>query len=623
MITENLFSADHITAKSSQLEQLQKLFPHCFSKSGEFLIDKFQSEIVEQTDISREFYAMNWLGKSYAKLLRNLPPETLLAEDVEHNSKPENQYSQNLLIQGDNLEVLKHLKNAYRNKIKMIYIDPPYNTGSDGFVYQDNRKFTSNELASLAGISSEEAERILAFTDKGSNSHSAWLTFMYPRLYIARELLKEDGVIFISIDDNEAAQLKLLCDEVFGSINYYGTATWTATTKAMNAGSAKYKLQKSDEYIFIYGKVSMQEHPPFNLEVKEEKNYPFTSEDGYKYREEEIQQRKNTGIKKSDKMVFPILGCYPREGNRWTIGSSTAKELEKSGDVLLRNQTIFRKIYKKDENNESHYPLWIDMSDTVGTSENGKAVVLELLQKEHGFETIKPLDLIEKLIFHCTDKNDLVLDFFAGSGTTAHALMNLNLKDNGNRKFICVQLAEITKNNSDAYLAGYKNVFEITKDRIEKASAKIRQDFPNTSGDFSFKIFKTTENFKEHLNDDLSPAQEELFAQTHLNDDELHTLLTTWRLYDGDALTNAVKQVDLGGYIAYWANRSLYLLHSGLASSQIAVLIGLLDDENAVDFDRIVLFGDNIESSKQRELSENLANYQNRLSAKVDLVVRY
>lgn len=623
MITENLFSADHITAKSSQLEQLQKLFPHCFSKSGEFLIDKFQAEIAEQTDISREFYAMNWLGKSYAKLLRNLPPETLLAEDVEHNSKPENQYSQNLLIQGDNLEVLKHLKNAYRNKIKMIYIDPPYNTGSDGFVYQDNRKFTADELANLAGISSEEAERILAFTDKGSNSHSAWLTFMYPRLYIARELLKEDGVIFISIDDNEAAQLKLLCDEVFGSINYYGTATWTATTKAMNAGSAKYKLQKSDEYIFIYGKVSMQEHPPFNLEVKEEKNYPFTSEDGYKYREEEIQQRKNTGIKKSDKMVFPILGCYPREGNRWTIGSSTAKELEKSGDVLLRNQTIFRKIYKKDENNESHYPLWIDMSDTVGTSENGKAVVLELLQKEHGFETIKPLDLIEKLIFHCTDKNDLVLDFFAGSGTTAHALMNLNLKDNGNRKFICVQLAEITKNNSDAYLAGYKNVFEITKDRIEKASAKIRQDFPDTSGDFSFKIFKTTENFKEHLNDDLSPAQEELFAQTHLNDDELHTLLTTWRLYDGDALTNTVKQVDLGGYVAYWANRSLYLLHSGLASSQIAVLIGLLDDENAVDFDRIVLFGDNIESSKQRELSENLANYQNRLSAKVDLVVRY
>ncbi|HEZ0702094.1 TPA: site-specific DNA-methyltransferase, partial [Neisseria meningitidis] len=195
------------------------MFPACFDADGNFLIDRLQAEIAPQTDIGREFYEMNWLGKSYARLLRNLPPETLISEDKTHNAKPENVGSQNLLIRGDNLEVLKHLKNAYTNSVKMIYIDPPYNTGSDGFVYQDDRKFTPAELALLANIDEDEAARILDFTDKGSNSHSAWLTFMYPRLYIARELLKDDGVIFISIDDNEAAQLKLLCDEVFGEGN--------------------------------------------------------------------------------------------------------------------------------------------------------------------------------------------------------------------------------------------------------------------------------------------------------------------------------------------------------------------------------------------------------------------
>ena len=189
--------------------------------------------------------------KSYARLLRNLPPETLISEDKTHNAKPENAGSQNLLIRGDNLEVLKHLKNAYAGSVKMIYIDPPYNTGSDGFVYQDDRKFTPAELARLANIDEDEAARILDFTDKDSNSHSAWLTFMYPRLYVARELLKDDGVIFISIDDNEAAQLKLLCGEVFGEGNFVGQIAWQKIHSTKN--DAKY-LSNSHEYILCYAK---------------------------------------------------------------------------------------------------------------------------------------------------------------------------------------------------------------------------------------------------------------------------------------------------------------------------------------------------------------------------------
>ena len=253
MISEELFSRDGVSANSAQLTQLKALFPNCFDVSGQFLLEKFQSEIAEQADISREFYEMNWLGKSYAKLLRNLPPETLLCEDKNHNAKPENANSQNLLIQGDNLDVLKHLKNAHTNKVKMIYIDPPYNTGSDGFVYQDDCKFTPEQLSEFAHISLDEAERILKFTAKGSNSHSAWLTFMYPRLYIARELLKEDGVIFISIDDNEVAQLKLLCDEVFGEGNFVAEFIWDKKNSAKGV-PPRNMVVNIHEYILCYSK---------------------------------------------------------------------------------------------------------------------------------------------------------------------------------------------------------------------------------------------------------------------------------------------------------------------------------------------------------------------------------
>jgi adenine-specific DNA-methyltransferase len=168
-------------------------------------------EIVGESglDISRESYSLNWLGKSYARLLANENPRTLLREDKEHNSKEANQNSENLLIKGDNLEVLKHLTHAYSESIKMIYIDPPYNTGGDGFIYNDDRKFTVDELSRLAGIDRDESKRILEFTASKANSHSAWLTFMYPRLYVARELLREDGVIFISIDDKEVFNLYL------------------------------------------------------------------------------------------------------------------------------------------------------------------------------------------------------------------------------------------------------------------------------------------------------------------------------------------------------------------------------------------------------------------------------
>src|SRR5690606_31578186 len=243
---------NNIQAINPNLDKLKQAFPHCFDKNGDFDFAKFKAEL-DSSDIhiAKEGYSLDWLGKSYARVLASDAATTLLKEDEAHNSKPENVNSQNLLIKGDNLEVLKHLSNAYYEKVKMIYIDPPYNTGSDGFVYNDDRKFTAKQLQDLAGVSEDEAKRILEFTQSNSNSHSAWLTFMYPRLYIAKQLLKDDGVIFVSIDDNEVAQLRLLMDEVFGEENFIGEITWLKKRKGSFLSK---QLVSLTEYLLVYSK---------------------------------------------------------------------------------------------------------------------------------------------------------------------------------------------------------------------------------------------------------------------------------------------------------------------------------------------------------------------------------
>src|SRR5690554_459542 len=241
---------NNIQAINPNLEKLKQAFPHCFDKNGDFDFVKFKAELDSNAiNIAKEGYSLNWLGKSYARVLASDAATTLLKEDEAHNTKPENANSQNLLIKGDNLEVLKHLSNAYYEKVKMIYIDPPYNTGSDGFVYNDDRKFTAKQLQDLAGVSEDEAKRILEFTQSNSNSHSAWLTFMYPRLYIAKQLLKDDGVIFVSIDDNEVAQLRLLMDEIFGEENFVGELIIQTATD-----NNKTQINVEHEYILCYAK---------------------------------------------------------------------------------------------------------------------------------------------------------------------------------------------------------------------------------------------------------------------------------------------------------------------------------------------------------------------------------
>lgn len=216
------------------MSKLHADFPQCFNKEGQFDLEKFQQLVQTEVDVTHEGYELNFLGKNYANLIASTETETVIQPDLEHNAKPENCNSQNVYISGDNLDALKHLLKSYSNSIKCIYIDPPYNTGSDGFVYNDKFTFTEEQIQTKLGVSEEKAKRILDLARRGSASHSAWLMFMAPRLMLAKDLLTEDGVIFISIDDNEQANLKLLCDSVFGEENFICDFIWKSKSGGAN-----------------------------------------------------------------------------------------------------------------------------------------------------------------------------------------------------------------------------------------------------------------------------------------------------------------------------------------------------------------------------------------------------
>ncbi|HEZ2128444.1 site-specific DNA-methyltransferase [Neisseria meningitidis] len=599
------------------------MFPACFDADGNFLIDRLQAEIAPQTDIGREFYEMNWLGKSYARLLRNLPPETLISEDKTHNAKPENAGSQNLLIRGDNLEVLKHLKNAYTNSVKMIYIDPPYNTGSDGFVYQDDRKFTPAELALLANIDEDEAARILDFTDKGSNSHSAWLTFMYPRLYIARELLKDDGVIFISIDDNEAAQLKLLCDEVFGEGNFVANVIWQKKYSPQN--DAKW-FSNMHDYILCVAK-NKDIWRPNLLERTEEQNARYSNPDN-----DERGNWKATDFSVktySENYDYPITTpsgriVNPPPSRSWRTSKENFEKLLADNRVWFgingNNVPSIKKFLT--EVKQGITPSTILFRENVGDNQEAAKNIRDLFDIPP-FETPKPVRLLNYLIKLSSNSDDIVMDFFAGSGTTAHAVMQLNAEEqNGSRRYICVQLPEKTGEKSEARKAGYPTIFDITKARIEKAAAKIRAEHPDYTGDLGFKIFQTADNFRQHPDKDFSPEQPDLPLNDELSEEQLQTLLTTWTLYDGAALTTPVEPVRLGSYTAYLCEKRLYLMNAGFTSADLLAFIRKLDDDAAFNPNRVIVFGSNMASAMQHELDQAVRGYANKKEIELNVVIR-
>ena len=656
MRTQDIFDNKNITANSKQLAILKQNFPQCFDKSGKFDIETL-SQILGVENIKKEGFELKFLGKSYARLMANLNPKTLLMPDIDHNSKNEN--AQNLLIKGDNLEVLKHLKNAYFESIKMIYIDPPYNTGGDGFVYKDDRKFSVDELSSLAGISQEEAKRVLEFTAKGSNSHSAWLSFIYPRLYIARELLRDDGVIFISIDDNEQAQLKILCDEIFGEENF--VACCPRITKVQ--GKSTNEIAKNNDWLFCYAKTMTLKQNEVNEEDYFKQDEFFKERGGYKtnqtldYNSLQYSKTMDYEIDIDGKKFYAGSDFNSfqerKNGNHgsldwvWRWSKDKFKFGLENGFIEIINNRIYTKTYFKAKiSKKKPYKIEffertkaissLEFINSKYSNDNSTKELQDIFKIKNLFNYPKNTGLLKFLIYQTTSDTDIILDFFAGSGTTAHAVMAQNLEDGGNRKFILVQLDEkIDERNSKVAYDFCKNelksknptIFDITKERILRAAQSLSLSLSEDDARLKFKIFSTVPLLKsyldKYLDGDSDTKEPNLFPKNELSKDDLTALLTTFTAYDGIKLTDELKIVDLGGYEAYYAQKKLYLINENFNGKNLKALVEKIDSDKEFAPEKIVIYEPSFESTRWRELDEAIKNYANKKNLQISLIVRH
>lgn len=451
------------------VEKLAALFPNCATESADgkaIDFDLLRQELsYAAVDGTKERYRLEWPGKREAIVTANLPTTKTLRPVREDSVDFDN--TENLYIEGDNLEVLKLLQESYLGKIKMIYIDPPYNTGKD-FVYKDNFARDTQEELLDSGQKDEYNQRLVVNPDTAGRYHSDWLSMMYPRLKLARNLLKDDGLIFISIDDYEVHNLRPILNEIFGESNFVGQITWKARVKPVNIGEAKYRPQKEVEYILVYQR-RVAKASFFPLFTGGVRNYPHEL-NGRKYRLATIL-KSNRGTNQRSTMVFSLGDYTPPDGQRWQAGEDVINQLNDDGYIEFREGTPFKR-YFEDEEGAEHDPFYCFMEiDWTSTSEAGKNELNRLLGNNHGFDTVKPVRLLMTLIQSATqkDENHIVLDFYSGSATTAHAAMQLNAADSGKRKFILVQIPEATDEKSEAY----KNICEIGKERIRRAAKSI------------------------------------------------------------------------------------------------------------------------------------------------------
>lgn len=477
---------------SLNLDALYQIAPSCFTEAkdenGEIhrVVDfnKLRLLLGDQTvEDAPEVYDFTWVGKRAAlqeaakpinKTLRPCPEESV---DWEH--------TQNLYIEGDNLEVLKLLQNSYMGKVKMIYIDPPYNTGND-FVYHDDFAQSAEEYDE--NNRDDEGNRYRKNTDSNGRFHSDWCSMIYARLMVARSLLTEDGVIFISIDDNEVDNLKRVCNEVFGEANSVACISWRRTDNQPNIGF----FARVKEYILIYAK-SQNFHLgrlPLTEKAKAE----------YRYRDAKGLFRRSILLHKTRGRKF-----YPKVTKLGNILNGPWMVSEEEFDRMDANDEIYwtengdgqpyGKIYLSESKGQIANDFW---GIEYGTNQRASLEVEKLFNKRY-FDFPKPVSLLSFITMLGAKNDSLVLDFFSGSGTTAHAVMQLNAEDGGHRKFIMVQLQEETAEDGDAYKAGYKNICEIGKERIRRAGEKIKAEHPEAKDlDTGFRVFKCeSSNYKD------------------------------------------------------------------------------------------------------------------------------
>lgn len=470
------------------IELIGKLFPNAITevkRNGkvEHAIDfdvlrqELSDSIVEGRE---ERYQFTWPDKKKAMLAANAPITATLrpvvADSVGKDGTPGGFDSENLYIEGDNLEVLKLLQETYLGKVKMIYIDPPYNTGND-FVYNDEFGMRGEEWNATSGNYDEEGNQIVGKlelnTESNGRFHTDWLNMLYPRLKIAKDLLSEDGAVFVSIDDKEQENLKKIGDEIFGGTNFVATIVWQHSIQPKGY-LGTFSMQHS--YVMIWCK-NAENFVLGSLERTEEDNKAYSNPDNDPNGPWRSGDVRNALYRPN--LIYDIISpngtiIKPCE-NGWRWSKETVAEKIKTGEIVFSadETRIIRKIYLKNLEGRAPETLWFGKD--VGTTREGVSELKALFEKAP-FDTPKPTKLIHRCMVLMSDPNMIVVDFFSGSSTTAHAVMQLNAEDGGHRKFIMVQLPEKTDEKSEAYKAGYKNICEIGKERIRRAGRKIKED---------------------------------------------------------------------------------------------------------------------------------------------------
>ena len=511
---------DSVKDKDERFEALKNLYPELFS-DGEINTDVLKEilgkfELPEGQDKTPGYYGLYWPGKRAAKQLARKEAEGTL-EPVAGEGVNEDT-THNIYIEGDNLEVLRILKQSYKGRVKMIYIDPPYNTGND-FIYPDDFKMPVEEYLKLTGQADESGKMLVSNSKSNGAFHTNWLNMMYPRLQIARELLSKDGVIFISIDDNEQTNLKLLCDDLFGEENFCGIFPWRKRTAKSDV---PFGISQDYEYVLIYAKSE-----DFGASIEGGTRKYFETEDfpGRPWRIHDLT--KQTSASERPNSFFTMVNPktkeeYPANPNRtWAITKETFEEYFKANRIVFPGDYDFLQIskpalryWKEDDmakagDNFGRIPVSTKLPEEIGMSQDGTKEITDVFGAKV-FSFPKPSSLIKyfEKVSTNKDSNQIILDFFSGSASTAHAAMELNKEDNGNRKFIMVQLPHKCEENSEAAKNGYKNICEIGKERIRRAGAKILEEAKANKDMFSednpldvgFKVYRmTTSNFKKYI----------------------------------------------------------------------------------------------------------------------------
>lgn len=602
------------------IKRIGDLFPNCLTERlndegiPEVAIDfdqlrqELSKDIVEGPE---ERYQFTWPDKRNAIRLANAPTTDTLRPCREDSVDFDN--TQNLYIEGDNLQVLKLLRENYLGKVKMIYIDPPYNTGND-FVYNDDFSQSADEYVHNSGQIDEEGNRLVANTESNGRFHTDWLNMIYPRLKVAKDLLSEDGVIFISIDDNEVENLRKVCDNVFGEKNFVAQLIWK---KKQGGGNDSSFIVAEHEYVLLFAKNTNKIKLGLDKKYKlDDALYPFSDEKG----DYGLITLDKASIQFSQSLVFEIVDregnkYYPRivKGKQSCWRWSKKKVEEQFNDLVFKNGKVYTKYYRP----EGVTPRSLLIDAVYGRTESGNDDIKALFPNSNPFSYPKPVALIHHNASIGTDKDSLILDFFSGSATTAHAVMQLNAEDGGNRKFIMVQLPEETDEKSEAYKAGYKNICEIGKERIRRAGKKIKEESPLTTQDLDtgFRVLKldssnmqdvyyTPSEFNEQklFDDNIKPdrTEEDLLFQTMIElGIELSAKIekrsiagkTVWSVSDGYLMACFDEEVNETTITEIARQQPYYFVmrDSSLANDQVADNFEQIWEEYSKDTVRRIL----------------------------------